>query len=148
MAGVYCTQADIEKLYGANLLVKIADKDRDGVADQEIVDGGLEAADDLIDGYVGAIAPLPISPVPGVLRRIAIDVAVYSIALGRTERTDEMRVRYDDALALLDKIGKGLIALVPPSSGAGSGTGSSSGTGTTPVADQKRLGRSVSSYRA
>lgn len=146
MAGVYCTQADIDRLYGTNLLVRIADKDKDGVPDPEIVDAGLEAADDLIDGYVGAVAPLPLTPVPGLLRRIAIDIAVYSIALGRTERTDEMRVRYDDALTLLDKIGKGLIALVAPSSGSTGGT-TGSGTGTT-GSDEKRLGRSISTYRS
>jgi phage gp36-like protein len=145
MAGYYATQADIDNLYGANLLIRIADKDKDGVPDQEIVDAGLAAADDIIDGYVGAVATLPLSPVPGLLRRCAIDIAIYSIALGRTERTDEMRVRYDDALCFLDKIGKGLIALVQ---NTGSGSGGSGGSTTTTTNDEKRLGRSVSSYRS
>lgn len=148
MAGTYCSKADIDNLYGEALLKRLADRDRDGIPDQEIVDSGLQSADDLIDGYVGGIQPLPLPAVPGLLRRLAVDIAVYTIALGRAERTDEMRQRYDDALALLDKISKGTIALVIPTApGSGTGTGGT-GTGTDTTGGDKRLGRSVNSYRS
>jgi phage gp36-like protein len=53
-----------------------------------------------------------------VVKNCAIDIAVYKIALGRGGRTDEMRVRYEDALALLEKISTGKVGLgLPPTTG-------------------------------
>lgn len=114
----YATKEDIDELYGTDLLVKIADYDRDGTPDPAVVDRGLLAADEICDAYLSAQYTIPIVPTPGVVMNCAIDIAVYKIALGRGARTDEMRVRYEDALALLEKISTGKVGLgLPPVTG-------------------------------
>src|SRR6266436_1666386 len=118
----YATKEDIDDLYGTDLLVRVADYDRDGAPDPEVVDRGLQAADEICDAYLSAQYTIPVTPTPGVVKNCAIDIAVYKIALGRSGRTDEMRVRYEDALALLEKISSGKVGLgLPPVTDPGGG---------------------------
>jgi phage gp36-like protein len=118
----YATREDVVQLYGADLLVRVSDLDADDVADDNVVDAGLQAADDTVNAFLSALYPVPVSPVPGSVRRCAIDIAVYTMALGVTSRTDEMRVRYEDALALLKMMAKGDIGLgLPPTDEDGDG---------------------------
>src|SRR6267142_689891 len=114
----YATKADIDELYGEDLLIRVADYDRDGTPDDAVVARVLQSADEVCNAYLSAQYPVPVTPVPGVVRTCAIDIAVYKMALGRGARTDEMRVRYEDALALLEKISTGKVGLgLPPETG-------------------------------
>jgi phage gp36-like protein len=111
----YATKDEIDELYGTDLLVRVADYDRDGTPDPDVVEKGLQNADDICNAYLSAQYSVPVTPTPGIVRTCAIDIAVYKMALGRTGRTDEMRIRYEDALAILDKISKGSVGLgLPP----------------------------------
>ena len=114
----YATKEDIDDLYGTDLLVRVADYDRDGAPDTEVVDRGLQSADEICDAYLSAKYTIPVTPTPGVVKNCAVDIAIYKIALGRAGRTDEMRIRYEDALAILEKISTGKIGLgLPPTTG-------------------------------
>jgi len=117
----YAAQADIDDLYGVDLLKKIADYDRDGQPDPDVVEKGLQNADSIIDAYLSAQYTLPLGWKPDVLKTCAIDIAVYKIALGRTGRTDEMRIRYEDALKLLEKISTGKVGIGTPPDDDGNG---------------------------
>ncbi|WFU52309.1 DUF1320 domain-containing protein [Bradyrhizobium pachyrhizi] len=140
----YATKEDIDELYGTDLLVKIADYDRDGTPDPLVVDKGLLAADEICDAYLSAQYTIPLVPTPGVVKNCAIDISVYKIALGRGGRTDEMRVRYEDALALLEKISTGKVGLgLPPET-----TTNPDGTTTTTNPNVKRSGGSFDCARA
>jgi phage gp36-like protein len=140
----YATKADIDELYGTDLLVRIADYDRDGTPDDEVVGKGLQAGDEICDAYLSAQYPVPVTPTPGIVKNCAIDIAVYKIALGRTGRTDEMRVRYEDALAILEKISTGKVGLgLPPVT-----TTNPDGTTTTTDPNVKRSGGSFDCGRA
>ncbi|MGJ4945074.1 gp436 family protein [Bradyrhizobium sp. HKCCYLS1011] len=111
----YASKEDIDDLYGTDLLVRIADYDRDGVPDPLVIQRGLDGADEICDAYLSSQYTVPVVPTPGIVKNCAIDIAVYKIALGRTGRTDEMRVRYEDALAILEKISTGKVGLgLPP----------------------------------
>ncbi|WP_315729807.1 DUF1320 domain-containing protein [Bradyrhizobium sp. SZCCHNRI2010] len=110
----YATKQDIDELYGTDLLVRVADYDRDGTPDPDVVAKGLQAADEICDAYLSAQYQLPLATIPGIVKNCAIDIAVYKMALGRTGRTDEMRVRYEDALSILEKISTGKIGLGLP----------------------------------
>jgi phage gp36-like protein len=111
----YCTLEDMVELYGEDLILKVADHDRDDIADPDIVEKGIKGADEIIDAYLSAQYTVPMAPIPGVVRTCSIDIALYKMALGRANRTDEMRVRYEDALKLLEKISTGKIGLgLPP----------------------------------
>lgn len=136
----YASKDDIDRLYGDSLLVRIADLDRDGIPDETLVERGLVAADDLINAYLSTRYTLPLVGTSPVLRDCAVDIAVYKIALERAKRTDEMRIRYDDALALLDKMAAGKIGLgIPPSDENDDGVVSDTRT---------NVGRSINTYRA
>jgi phage gp36-like protein len=56
----YATQDDIDQLYGADLLVRIADYDRDKVADPEVVQRGLDAANEICDAYLSSQYTVPV----------------------------------------------------------------------------------------
>ncbi|HWW85227.1 MAG TPA: DUF1320 domain-containing protein [Vicinamibacterales bacterium] len=107
----YASKEDIDELYGTDLLVRVADYNKDGTPDPEVIAKGLQAADEICDAYLSAQYTIPVVPTPGVVKNCAIDIAVYKMALGRTGRTDEMRLRYEDALALLEKISTGKVGL-------------------------------------
>jgi phage gp36-like protein len=140
----YATKQDIDDLYGTDLLVRVADYNRDGTPDPEVIAKGLLAADEICDAYLSAQYTIPVTPTPGVVRTCAIDIAVYKMALGRGSRTDEMRVRYEDALALLDKISSGKVGLgLPPESGT-----DENGNPTTENPNARRSGRSFDCGRA
>ena len=121
----YAASTDIVALYGVQKLGLVAgliQQGPDKIPDPGVVDAGLQAADDLIDTYLSAQYDVPIKYVSGSLRRIAIDVAMYTMALGRAQRTEEHRVRYEDALKLLDKMAKGDVGLgLPPQDTDGDG---------------------------
>lgn len=140
--GYYATKDDITDTYGVDLLTRVADHNRDKVVDEEVVEMGLQSADDMCNAYIGAYYPVPLDPVPGIVKKCAIDIAVYNMAIGRMERTEEMRVRYEDALKILTMIGQGKIAVVAPGSGGGGSGGDGSGV------NQPRKGRSINTGRA
>jgi phage gp36-like protein len=107
----YATQADIVTLYGANALV-VADHNRDGIVDSAAVTRSLTSASDEIDTYLAARYTLPLTEVPGFLKTLAVDIALYRLALSADVLSDEHRKRYEDALGHLKRIAKGEAALV------------------------------------
>lgn len=106
----YADQSDIVAIYGQNALV-VADHDRDGVPDAAVVTRALEAATGEIDTYLAARYPLPLHEVPAFLKQLAVDIALYRLALTADVATTEHRTRYEDALGHLKKIGEGRAAL-------------------------------------
>jgi phage gp36-like protein len=140
----YATQEDIENLYGTDLLVRVADYDRDGNADPAVIARALASADEVCDAYLSAQYTVPLVPAPGVVKTCAIDIAVYKMALGRSGRTDEMRVRYEDALSLLEKISTGKVGLgLPPAT-----TTNPDGSTTVTDPNVKRSGKAFDTGRA
>jgi phage gp36-like protein len=107
----YATQADIATLYGANALV-VADHNRDGIVDSAAVTRSLTSASDEIDTYLAARYTLPLTEVPGFLKTLAVDIALYRLALSADVLSEEHRKRYEDALGHLKRIAKGEAALV------------------------------------
>ncbi|WP_298962229.1 DUF1320 domain-containing protein [uncultured Methylobacterium sp.] len=114
MPAHYASAADIVALYGEAQLVLVSDKNKDRRPDPEVVEAGLQAADDTINTFLSAQYPIPLPYVSGSMRRIAVDIALYTMAIDRTVRTEEMRVRYTDAIALLKMMAKGDIGIGAP----------------------------------
>lgn len=107
----YATQEELEATYDEKLLVRVADYDGDEMADPDVVERGLIAADDIINAYLSIRYPVPVTPVTGILKTLAIDIAVYKMAMSPNARTDEMRVRYEDALIMLQRIADNKIGI-------------------------------------
>ncbi|ADU63405.1 MAG: DUF1320 domain-containing protein [Pseudodesulfovibrio sp.] len=107
----YATETDIIARYGQDQLLVLADRDGDGLADAEVIAGGLADADAEIDAYLAKRYDLPLAEVPPVLTRLAVDIAVYRMCDTDAMATEGRRKRYEDAVSLLRRIGTGEIAL-------------------------------------
>ena len=107
---MYATPEDIQARYKEVYLI-LAGKDAEGRPDTAAVEQALAEAASEIDAILGTRFAVPVSPVPPVLRRIAVDLAVG--ALPRTGATEasmyERRAR--EARELLDKLAAGEASL-------------------------------------
>ncbi|TXM68195.1 DUF1320 domain-containing protein [Methylobacterium sp. WL120] len=138
----YAQSSDISALYGEALLIRVSDQNKDRQADPEVIEAGLEAADDVVNAFLSAQYTVPLAYVSGSVRKCAIDIAVYTMAMGRSERTEEMRLRYEDAIALLKMMAAGKIGLgLPPVDTNGDGVPDSD-------PNRKRKGRMLDISRA
>lgn len=119
----YATLADLVVRAGEKEILQIADRDRDGVADPDVIEGALANAAMRIDGYVGVKFDLPLPSVPALVQDWAVSIARY--VLHRNGAPAHVRQDYDDAIAALKDVAAGRIILpvalgdpAPASSGA------------------------------
>ena len=135
----YATKSDIDEIYGEEELIRLTDTTKSGAAEEATVERGLSAADGIIDAYLSERYTLPLPAIPAALRECGVDIALYKIALSTTKRTTEYRVRYEDAIALLERIGAGKAGLGLTSDQTGGDTSFDNGP--------TNVGRSVTTYR-
>ncbi|THF60908.1 gp436 family protein [Pseudothauera rhizosphaerae] len=105
----YVTFADMIRRFGTTELEQRAPGAELGVIDVERVQGAIGEAVAEIDGYVGTRYPLPLTPVPALLGRLAGDIARYR--LYDDASSEEVRKRYEDAVRLLRGIADGQVSL-------------------------------------
>lgn len=107
----YASYSSLVKQYGEDEIINSADRDRDGVADVDVVDQALDDADGIINSRIGVVYKLPLQIVPPVLVAYAGDIALYKMSGATDTYTEEKRQRYEDALKWLDQLAKGLAVL-------------------------------------
>ena len=105
----YLTEQDLTDRIGADEVLRLADRDGDGVADSGVVSKAIAEAEGIIDSYLTGRYVLPLSPMPVILTSLAADLALYN--LHPWGAPEEMRQRYKDAVATLGKIAKGDMVL-------------------------------------
>ena len=112
----YATPAQVTERHGADAVLLLTDRDGDGVADTNAIERALADASAEIDTYLAVKYDLPLSETPAVLTRLAADIAIYRLAVSADRRIEEHRVRYDDAVKLLERIsvGKASLGLASP----------------------------------
>jgi phage gp36-like protein len=82
---MYATVLDVERRLDPVHLIELADDDRDGMADAEVVEAAIADADGLIDAYLQDRYPIPLDPVPALVRKLSIDLAVANLFARRRE---------------------------------------------------------------
>lgn len=107
----YAIQSDISDRYGDEALYRVADRDRNEVLDAEAIERALVDATAEVDTYLSQRYVVPLDPVPRVVVRLVVDIAFYRLAQSAEALTDEIRQRYDDAIALLLHMAKGVVGL-------------------------------------
>lgn len=112
----YAALSDLIARAGVAEIYQIADRDRDQVPDQDVVDAALEGADNLVNGYIGVKYGLPLAAVPDLVRTWAISIARY--ILHRNGAPENVAQDYKDAIAALKDVAAGRIALPVASGGA------------------------------
>ena len=109
----YCAQTDLEEQLSPEELIELTDDAGAGAVDASIVSRAIADADAEIDSYCGSRYSLPFSPVPVMVRKLSVDVAIYNLYTRRAilKMPEERQKRYDNAIRFLRDISKGLISL-------------------------------------
>lgn len=108
---MYASARDIEIRYGADTLAVLTDPGKTGTPDGDKIERALADAGEEIDGYIRQRYALPLSPPPGLLVRIEVDIAIYRLSESDSETTEDARKRYEDAIRLLARIADGSVSL-------------------------------------
>jgi phage gp36-like protein len=110
----YCTLDDILKIVPADDILQLTDDAGAGEIDPAKVDEAIAHAGELIDGYLRGRYSLPLNPVPGLINRLAADIAAYRLYMRRPPAgglMDPVAERYKTAVKLLAEIQKGVVSL-------------------------------------
>jgi phage gp36-like protein len=109
----YITQTEFEKRFGEVELADLTETNDFNAAEAD--------AASLIDGYLASRYSLPLASVPAMVKGWAGDILRFK--LWDDHAPEEVRRRYDDALAQLKMLAQGLIALPPGADGQAQATG-------------------------
>ena len=115
----YIVRTGLERRFGVDEIEQLLDDDRNSAESSNEASSLARAIDDasnIIDGYLAGQYTLPLASVPSIVTAWAADVARYR--LYDDAAPDEVRRRYDDAIASLKLVAQGIIKLPPGSDGA------------------------------
>jgi phage gp36-like protein len=108
----YSTITDIQDQLSEAELIGLTDDAGAGAIDADVVGRAIADADEEIDGYIGNRAKVPLSPVPGIVRKMSVDIAVYNLYARRHDTIPDIRgKRYENALKFLVQVAAGKITL-------------------------------------
>lgn len=109
----YASLDDLIERAGLAEIRQVADRDRDGDPDPAVIAAALTHADNIVNGYVEA-RYAPLATIPDLVRTWAVSIARYH--LHRNGPPEYVKTDYDQAIAALKDVARGLIALpvAPP----------------------------------
>jgi phage gp36-like protein len=107
---MYTTQADIIKAISEEIVKQLTDDDNLGVINEDNVTRAIARADAEIDGYCAVKYAVPFTTVPPVVAGLSLDMSIYYLYKRRT-MNDDVQKTYDNAVARLKDIAKGLLSL-------------------------------------
>jgi phage gp36-like protein len=109
----YATAQDVINRYPNRDLVQLTNEDPTATTintapiTQALADASAE-----IDGYIEGRFALPLTDPPAVLNRLATDIAMYRLqSLRPLHDLEDARQRYEDAIAMLEKVATGELTL-------------------------------------
>lgn len=107
----YATQTDLISRYGTSAVTTVSDRDGNGAIDTDAVTAALADATSLMNSYLGRQYDLPLTVESDELTRACADIAMYRLGADAATGTDELRRRYEDALAWLRDVARGVATL-------------------------------------
>lgn len=108
----YSTQSDLEEQISQDELVELTDDAGSGAVDISVVARAVTDADAEIDSYCATRYSTPFDPVPVIIRKLSVDLAIYNLFARRSLKVPEERQkRYDNAIRFLRDVARGLISL-------------------------------------
>ena len=123
---MYCTIDEIKKLLPEDVLIQLTDDEalKPSVIDPQNaahikimgrIDETIETADAEINGYCAVKYAVPLSPVPAIVNKLSVELAIYYLYSRRTV-PEAIEKRYEKAIARLKDIARGIIVLAvdPP----------------------------------
>lgn len=113
----YATPDQFVKTFSEREAVSLTDEKRTGAVDNDKLELALTRASNVIDGYLVGRYKTPWPDSPGILVGYCCDIARYQLATDYRRLSDEIKLRYDDAIKFLTKVSEGKINLGRDSSG-------------------------------
>lgn len=109
----YSTQTDLEEQISQAELIELTDDAGSGAVDATAVARAIADADAEIDSYCGSRYTMPFSPVPVIIRKFSVDMAIYNLFSRRSvlKVPEERQKRYDNAIRFFRDLAKGMISL-------------------------------------
>jgi len=107
----YSAQADLTEQISEDKLTQLTDDADAGSIDADAVTRAIADADAEIDGYCATRYTVPFSPVPVLIRKISVDIAIYNLYARRTSVPEDRQKRYTDAIRFLKDVAKGIATL-------------------------------------
>ncbi|PKN71196.1 MAG: DUF1320 domain-containing protein [Deltaproteobacteria bacterium HGW-Deltaproteobacteria-12] len=109
----YCTLEDLKSAIPEDELVQLTDDVNTGDIDTYVVSRAIADADAEIDSYCGSRYTMPFSPVPVIIRKLSVDMAVYNLFTRRSvlKIPEDRQKRYDNAIRFLKDVARELISL-------------------------------------
>jgi phage gp36-like protein len=107
----YCTQADILLQLDQDILIQLTDDDNEGSLDADNVTAAIADADAEIDAHCQGRYDIPLTPVPAMIKKVSVDMAIYHLYSRRQEVPEVRKDRYKNAVGFLEKVMKGSITL-------------------------------------
>lgn len=105
---MYCTRDDLIAQFGESELVTLTAERGENTIDETRLTNAIASVNEVIDAHVAMRYPLPLLTVPGILKRIAIQIVRADIDQRPAERVTEDK---KTAMQLLSKISKGELSL-------------------------------------
>lgn len=103
----YAGIRDLMLRYGEATIIGLTDIYREGRINPTVAQQGLDDAAAEIDGYLAARYRLPLPQPVRLLTVYCCDMAVYRLATGKRQLTEEMVQRYEAALKYLKLLAEG-----------------------------------------
>ena len=134
---MYSTISDIQKLIGEDELIKLSSDQE--TADNDIIERAISDADAEINSYLATryLTPL-ISPIPTIIRKFSVDIAIYNLASRRDAENEIRTQRYKDSIKFLTNVSKGIVD-IPAQSAAGETALESAQTNEVTISNPQRI---------
>ena len=109
----YCTIDDLVQAFTADKLRQLTDDAKVGTYDSVILQAAIDDGQDEIDPYCRTryANSMPFATVPGMLKAINVDIAIYRIHKRRGFIPADIVDAYKDVIRKLENIAKGVIDL-------------------------------------
>lgn len=128
---MYIVQADLLSQISEHQLVQLTDDEKTGLVVDARVDEAIGSAEAEVNGYVATRYAVPVAaPAPDLIKKLSITITVYLLYRRRQRVPDDVRTAYEDAIAMLKDIARGVITLgidPPPAESTKASAGEVSG---------------------
>lgn len=93
-------------------LIQLTDDNGQEIVNTDHVDDAITNADAVIDGYCSGRYVVPFNPVPAIIAKCSLDIAIYNLYARRVETMPELRKdSYTNAIKMLASISRGDVML-------------------------------------
>ncbi len=108
----YILQADLLGQISNAQLIQLTDDAQSGTVDAAKVTQAIAEAEAEVNGYVATKHSVPLAaPIPDLVKQLSVDIAIYRLYHRRQRVPDDVRKSYEDAVAKLKDIAKGVLTL-------------------------------------